>query len=108
MRYLFVLLLAGCAMYTKIDYTRPPPADWPKMAEKLMRVSEADVLRLCQDATHGTKGCARADFGPRVCYLIVADDIAVEHERGHCAGYDHAGSTATADAWERYKARGGK
>jgi len=109
MRYLALLLLAGCVQpATFIDVWRRPPDDWPELRQSVVRVSHEDVRRLCKLSEGHYLGCAYIDFDKRTCRIYIAsDDPAVlQHERDHCIGYDHTTTPrggGVQGAWEHYK-----
>lgn len=111
MRYLIVLLLAGCATtkLVDIDYSITPPADWPRLQERLTYGPVADVQRWCRmPAAIRDKAfnCAvvRFDLGLCMIYLSTNDAAALTHEQAHCRGYSHIGDGYKSHrAWEQYK-----
>lgn len=106
MRYLAVLLLAGCAT-ANIDAHRPPPSDWPALREQVVKASREEVRQRCIGASRTSyepAGCALVYFSKGECIILDAG-VDMDHERMHCRGYDHPGDSSFRDAWERYKAR---
>lgn len=110
MRYLVALLtLAGCTsmeVAVPIDYSVPPPADWPRLREEIRRVSKDEIPVLCRGDSAHWSACARIDFKARVCRIYIAVDHPglLEHERGHCRGYDHPGQSWRSKMyWEMHK-----
>ena len=110
MRYLVLLLLAGCAqrILVPIDTMRLPPRDWPELRQFVTRVSPEQARRVCQRSEGHFLGCAVLDFDKGTCRIYLAsDDPAVyQHERFHCAGYDHVGvpkGGGVHGAWEWHK-----
>lgn len=117
--YLAVLLLAGCTIPIDIDYSTPPPADWPKLTERITRVPRAQIPKFCaglgRDA-YRSASCAITRFRLGICDIFLSTDkpsmleltdepSMLEHERAHCRGYGHVGdASAPADAWNLYKA----
>ena len=101
MTILACALLAGCAT---IDYSTPPSADWPKMQTVIVEAHGEELNKLCC----GALACARADFKNRICYIVTGNlaQWILDHEDGHCKGYDHPGEHTTVGAWEHYKATG--
>lgn len=114
MRYLVVLLmLAGCTsaptyrITTPIDYRAMPPADWPKLEERISYADVSTVRRWCNRPASQIHGCAVVSFRYGLCmiYLSNKEPALIEHERAHCAGYAHAGEASVVRAaWERWKA----
>lgn len=114
MRYLPLILLAGCAAhFVPNDYTRRPPDDWPQLEQQvLVAKSVAELRERCgplPEASGKYLACTQLYFPTGLCVINVlvatAADV-LEHERDHCLGYDHRGYRRGADAWERYKASG--
>jgi hypothetical protein len=112
-----VLVLASCATppperTDQIDFSRPPPADWPELAVDVVHVSRADVAEHCPGLKASSLGCALVDFCAKRCktYLAPMNDPryseVLEHERAHCQGFDHPGSSQGRNAWARAKAAG--
>lgn len=106
-----VLTLGGCtAQLVAIDYTVPPPADWPRLEEKVDRIAPEDLPKYCSGlgaAVSRSVSCAVTSFRRGICYIYLTRDDPddLEHERAHCAGYGHVGDAwAPARAWERFKA----
>lgn len=105
---LFLFLLTGCSLvFTHIDYSNPPPADWPQLKIEEHYADEATVKKMCAlDKYAIILGCAHPEFDLGKCviwYENGAGDWVKKHEHAHCRGYDHPGSTTMRDAWERYK-----
>ena len=110
MRYLLLLLLAGCQL-VPIDFDNPPPKDWPSLDEKIVYLDSQETLyRMCgtpPPSATAPKGCTRVFFGNRTCviYLTSKDQALLEHERWHCKGYVHRNSPQMyTQAWEKWKA----
>lgn len=98
------VLLAGCAA---IGDT-PPPADFPHLRVIEHYVSEGEMYDRCSKYVAMPRACAEFYFAQNECHIWYSKDwpplrFMVEHEREHCAGFDHFGSTAIADLWNRYK-----
>jgi len=101
-----------------IDYSSRP-SDWPELTIDVQTLPPATVEKMCEGAEvvpvgFRRAGCAMPYFCQRRCTIWLADytlrkhtaDLLLQHERAHCRGYDHPGSTRTRDAWERAKANG--
>lgn len=104
-------MLGGCATTYPMDWDRPPPPDWPKLAENIVDVPVGDIRALCVSKGVGSHdACTTFIFEKRVCniYTSTREAAAMKHERGHCRGYDHPGDSKVRNAWATYKARGGK
>lgn len=106
------LLLAGCSTMSET----PPPADWPHM-----RVVEHTGLGFWETQKKCYKylslpmkllgsfamGCAEFYFATGECHVYYMGEpskLVRDHEREHCQGFDHSGSTDVAQSWERYQA----
>jgi hypothetical protein len=119
MRYSICLMamLAGCAARTvAIDYSVAPPADWPKLEERITKVNTDTIEKFCPGAGGGVRplrmnGCAATRFRVGICDIYLFDPTdqgSLEHERAHCRGYGHVGDAdAPAKAWATYKERNG-
>ena len=110
MRYLPLILLTGCTQLTQIDYSVRPPYDWPKLTERVVYLDLLATQNYCrmtpQMRKRGDFGCAQVNFREGTCtiYLSKQSAEALEHERAHCAGYDHVGDAGRSrEAWERWK-----
>ena len=111
MRYLFVLLVSGCAQLVPIDFGNPPPQDWPALEEKVFYLdSQESLYRQCGTPPPSftpPRGCTLVHFGYKTCsiYLTSRDPELLEHERWHCKGYVHRNSPQNYTmAWEKWKA----
>jgi hypothetical protein len=100
---LLAVLLAGC---TAIGHERV--AGWPRLEIVEHHVPHAEMRDRCARYTGfgmSPEACAEFDLVNRKCHIWYSADFPpqpfiVEHERLHCAGYDHAGSKAMAN-WLR-------
>jgi hypothetical protein len=106
-----VLVLSAC---TAINIHQEPPSDWPKLETTTHKVGFWEMQRHC--GTSGLKflltqslACAWIDFNTMTCRIYYAADDehsaahAIEHEKDHCEGRDHIGSTHLRDGWENWK-----
>lgn len=106
---LLLLLLTGCATtkMVDIDYSISPPADWPKLEERITYADQETIKRWCNmPKSVNAYNCAVVSFQYGLCmiYLSTRDPAALAHERAHCAGYSHVGEPyKTHQAWEAYK-----
>jgi len=106
---LLILLLAGCARLVDIDYDTKPPADWPKLEERITYADRETVQRWCnmpKALRNKAFNCAVVSFRYGLCMIYLSERTpeALAHERGHCAGYDHVGDGRKSHAaWERWK-----
>jgi hypothetical protein len=110
---LMLSMLAGC---TVIGHT-PPPPDWPALRVVEHRVSSREMADVCYAhvevpmwmrlAGANLEGCALVYFDKGECHVWVRGDfpdpLVLEHERMHCRGHDHIGSSDLADAWREFK-----
>jgi hypothetical protein len=119
MRYEICLavLLASCATrrVVPIDYDTRPPSDWPRLQERITKVSAEELQKSCSglgEKVSQITACAVTDFATGTCGIYMLDptnEASLEHERAHCRGYGHVGhAMAPAVAWQRFKASGGK
>ena len=109
MRYLLILLLAGCST---IDTHTAPPRDWPNLRIVEHRVPHNVMRDRCAKYTAWgsyPEACAEVNFAAMRCDIWFSADFPplpewVEHERLHCSGHGHEGEENTlAVAWTRYK-----
>lgn len=102
--------LQGCAGMM-IDTHTPPPADWPKLRVVEHYVPSAVMRDRCSRFVSRfalPEACAEWHFRANECHIFFSSDFPpadwiVQHERQHCAGYDHPGSTAARDAWKSFR-----
>jgi hypothetical protein len=82
---------------------------WPALTIIEHQVPHAQMRERCAPYVpfgSSPEACAEFDLAARTCMLWFSADFppsawVIEHERLHCAGYDHIGSTSMA----RYLAR---
>lgn len=102
---------AGLVACSSIDRHTPPPPDWPALTIHEHVVSWGEVWERCKPYTPpGMWPLACAEFRPPRCDIFAVSWVLPsvwEHERLHCAGYDHPGSTAMREWWESFKRGGG-
>lgn len=114
LRYALLAVTFALSACASIDTHRVPPADWPQLAVRIVTQELRQVQRTCRNdfwPQNQVNACAIADFAHRTCYIYTwTDDAAVlEHERAHCAGYDHPGESGMRDAWTNHqRARGAR
>lgn len=79
-----------------IDYSKQPPEDFPKLAE---RIFETDFIDL-QDRCGGNIifapvfQCTIIDFCTNTAwYVVMNGSVPLEHETAHAKGYDHYPTT---------------
>jgi hypothetical protein len=89
------LFFAGCSA---IDHQRVE--GWPELQIVEHRVPAEEMVSRCQKYTGAASlplACAEFNLVARRCDIWLSQSFApraiVEHERMHCAGYDHVGST---------------
>lgn len=101
--------VAAC---TTIDEHTEPPKDWPDLSITEHYVPHAQMRDRCVKYTAwylNPEACMEVHFDTKVCDLWFSADfpppqLFVQHERMHCAGYQHPGDTQLSDAWNNYKA----
>jgi len=107
---LLALALSGCTVvgHVKVD-------DCPPMKVVEHHVSVGAMLEQCYTPLplwmkaigSFPFACASLRFQEQRCDIYVvanSDDVFLEHERLHCACYDHVGSTGIKDAITRWRA----
>lgn len=86
-----LLLLPGCAAMVHDDW-HPHPTHKPLPPYNVV-VAAAELPKICGDYPGmQLHGCAVRDFGSNVCVIYTGPQPAawlLEHERRHCAGWDH-------------------
>jgi hypothetical protein len=108
-----IWLAAGCTTMGAHPYQ--PPADWPQLAI-------AEHIGIVDTMTHCYRwlplwlkvlggvplGCAVVNFTRSTCdiYMAVDSDGIREHEREHCAGFEHD-DEPLARLWTHYKTHAG-
>lgn len=102
-----VALLSGCSA---IDANNRV-AGWPELRIIEHRVSNAEMRARCsQYVAWGMipAACSEFNLSAGVCHIWLDRDFApafiVEHERAHCAGYEHVGDDSQARMLARWKA----
>jgi len=85
-------LLTGCGAATVRDDWEPK-ATVPALPAVYVEVPAAELPRHCGAYSNGVLyGCAKRDFKRKVCTIYTGMQPAawlLDHERKHCAGYDH-------------------
>ena len=92
MKYLVLLLfLSGCSV---IDYSKRVEG-WPDLKEDLRVVSNEEMYDVCSKFGPMPLGCVQVWFKPPLCRIWITESggYTEEHEKAHCRGYDHIGST---------------
>ena len=89
-------LATGCGgVMARHDWQ--PQASLPPLPTAYLEVPAAELPRHCGTYSSGTLyGCAKRDFKRRVCTVVTGPQPAawlLNHERKHCAGYDHGPDT---------------
>jgi len=108
---ILAMTLTAC---TAIDTHRQPPSDWPALTVNVQKVGFWELQRVCGgNVLMQYFGCAIIYFAMMLCRIYyAADDESAEyvigHEKMHCRGHDHIGSSALADGWEKWKRENGK
>lgn len=101
---MFLLLVPGCTVFG-----HEKVAGWPTLEIVEHYVPHAQMRDRCAKyAPWGTvvEACAEFDLAARTCHLWFSADFPpqrfiVEHERLHCLGYDHIGSSTMRAILER-------
>lgn len=88
----FSLLAAGCSALPVDESWEGTPTHKPLPAV-FIEVDSDGIARYCGDRP-GTyvHGCARRDYESRACFVFTRakpQPWLVEHEKKHCAGWDH-------------------
>ena len=98
-------LAAGCAT---MDHRRLE--GWPALEVVEHRVPHAEMRDRCSRYVGfgmSPEACAEFDLAEGKCHIWYSADFPpqrfiIQHERLHCAGYDHAGSTGMARLLHQY------
>lgn len=91
--------------------SNPPPADWPKLYVSVEEESFSRVQDKCFKYGGLSLACAEIFFDTGECHIYLIrglENVALQHERKHCEGYDHVGSSALADLWKSYRKAHGR
>jgi hypothetical protein len=87
---------------------KPTPQGWPELVEQIERPGFWQAQQICgAPIPFGIAvACAQPDLVKGICRIILTSDDpeVLEHEREHCRGKDHIGSTALADYYKEYAA----
>jgi hypothetical protein len=106
--FLVAILLCGCTTLRPLDLSITPPDDWPVKDVQIQYLEPGTVPPMCAQYANHTNSCAVVNFRTGVCYIYLTTKSpeVLEHERGHCNGYDHVGDTnRSRKAWEQWKAK---
>ena len=83
---------SGCESLVYNDWDAKPVL--PPLPARYVQVSGAELARKCGSYPGGiVLGCADRNFVTRVCTIYTKSDPPkwlLDHERKHCAGYDHS------------------
>ena len=86
-----MLALPGCAALAQEQWQQKP--SHPPMRPYHLIVPDADMEKACGSGPwHYVYGCAVRIASERVCLIYTRSEPAawiMEHERKHCAGWDH-------------------
>lgn len=103
---LIALTASGCTMVGHL----PAPDGWPVLTEKIERPGFWAVQSICGGLPPFTvtAGCAQIHLSSGTCTIYSAvtgeDEVyLLEHERAHCQGRDHIGSTALLDHFNTWR-----
>jgi hypothetical protein len=93
-----LLLLSGCGTMAPQGSTTVHQ-EWdaapvlPPLAPRYVEVAAVELPALCGDYPKMLLyGCAKRDYAKRECVIYTApkpEQWLLDHERKHCAGYDH-------------------
>ena len=104
------VLLAAISACTSID-PHNRVEGWPELQVIEYRVAYEEMRRRCDRyVAFGMipLACAEYNLAARYCYIWLDRDYApssvVAHERMHCLGFDHYGSTSMADSFRQWRA----
>ena len=107
---LLAVLASGCSIiaHEKVE-------GWPQLEIIEHYVSNAEMRNRCAPYVGfgmSPEACAEFDLYNRKCHIWFSADFPppkfiVEHERQHCAGYDHVGSSNMARYLQQHVARTG-
>lgn len=93
------LMLSACST---MDHVAVP--GWPPLAQIIHEVPNAQMRDRCAPfvgLAESPEGCAIFYLPAGECHIWVSADFpragVLDHEKLHCAGFDHAGSTAMAE-----------
>lgn len=98
---LLVSLLSGCSImgHQKVE-------GWPPLRIVEETVADEVMLSRCSRYDPMPFACAEIFMSIGICRITLSERFAPEwvkeHERLHCAGFDHLGSTAMRDILQRY------
>jgi hypothetical protein len=105
---IFFFSIAACSA---IDHQRVE--GWPELQIVEHRVPAEEMVSRCQKYTGAASrplACAEFKLAARRCDIWLSESFAppavVEHERLHCAGYDHVGSTSMKRLLEAHQGEG--
>lgn len=94
---LVTLLCSACTVVGHIRTT-----DWPSLSVTESKVDVATMMEHCSRYTNVLTwpplACSEFDLTARTCRIWYVWDIHLEHERLHCAGYDHIGGSTMREA----------
>ena len=99
---LLAFLVSSC---TTIDYSNKVEG-WPDLKIVEKKVSFDEVQDLCRPYVgwgQWPMACALYYFQTASCVIYYAFDWTLEHERAHCQGLDHSGSTDMQTMWNKYR-----
>jgi hypothetical protein len=103
-----MVLLTGCTVNA-----REPVAGWPQLEIVEHYVAHAEMRNRCglyMALGSVPEACAEFAFSAARCDIWLSADFppasyVVAHERQHCLGFDHVGSTAMKDMLATYRGK---
>ena len=104
-----LVLVAGLSACTIVGHQRVE--GWPELKVVEHYVSHPEMRDRCVKYTAfgmSPEACAEFDFINRTCHIWYSADFPptqwiIDHERLHCEGYDHIGSTSMRAMVARFK-----
>ena len=95
-----------------IDKENPPPADYPKLKEVL--VKHESLIATHKACSQGVSvpgiffACTLPDYCAKTVTIHYYTDLFIEHERLHAKGYSHPNDNFYADLWKEWRDGDGK
>lgn len=99
---LAIALMSGC---TIVSGSRT--ADWPQLRVTEHKMTLQQVQAKCDQFVlpfMSSYACSWVNLDAGTCDIYYFTDWTLEHERKHCEGYDHVGSSLFDDLVARWKA----
>ena len=114
MKALFIIATLMLSACSTIDAHTPAPSGWPALRIVIVDDPYADkgIEVYCSPsnlfAYH--MACAVPDFAQQTCFIYARsrDKWLIDHEKLHCAGYDHPGGSSIRKIMNYWKSQGWK